>query len=82
MPRVCSSSRVPASVSTTPRPLRSNKFWPQLDFQLPHLAAQRRLHHGQKGGGAGEAAEFRDVAEVLELFQIHARLSCCYADLL
>jgi hypothetical protein len=36
-------------------------------------AAQRRLlHHGEKRGCAREAAEFRDVAKILELFQIHA----------
>jgi len=45
----------------------------EFDLQLPHLAAQRGLHHGEKCSGAGEAAELRDVAEVLELFQIHAQ---------
>ena len=48
---------------------------PEFDLQLPHLAAQGRLHHGEEGRRAGEAAELRDMAEILELLQIHARLA-------
>jgi len=55
----------------------------EFDFELPHLAAQRRLHHGEKRGGAREAPEFRDVAKVFELFQIHVPLGfMAYAYLL
>jgi hypothetical protein len=55
----------------------------EFHFQLPHLAAQRRLHHGQKRGGAREAAEFRDVPKIFELFQIHVPFGFTnYAELL
>ena len=40
-------------------------------LQLAHLAAQRRLDHREKRCGTGETAQFRHVAEILELLQIH-----------
>ena len=44
---------------------------PQFHLQLADLAAQCRLYHRKECGGAGEAAEFRDMPEVFELFQVH-----------
>ena len=52
-------------------PVAVEEILAQLDFQLTHLAAQGRLHHGEIRGGARKAAEFRDVAKIFELFQIH-----------
>jgi hypothetical protein len=54
----------------------------EFDFELTYLTAQRRLHHGEKGGGAREAAEFRNVAKIFELFQVHVRSVTSYAQLL
>jgi hypothetical protein len=55
-------------------PIALEECLAEFDFELPDLAAQRRLHHGEKRGGAREAPEFRDVAKVFELFQIHVPL--------
>src|ERR1700735_2332160 len=48
----------------------------EFDFELAPLTAERGLHHGEKRRSPRETAEFRDVAKILELFQIHARLEC------
>ena len=39
---------------------------PQLHFEQPHLAAERRLGDVQRDGGAGETAELGDAHEILE----------------
>jgi hypothetical protein len=39
----------------------------EFHFELAHLTAQGGLDHREKGRGAREAAEFRDMAKVFEL---------------
>ncbi|MNR49629.1 hypothetical protein D3C85_1690340 [compost metagenome] len=41
-------------------------------FQLADLAAERRLGNVQPGGGAGEAALFRNRLEVAQMPEFHA----------
>ena len=43
----------------------------QLDLKVTNLMAERRLRNRQEGRSLGEAAEFRDVDEVVELLNIH-----------
>src|SRR5260370_21683810 len=56
------------------------KVLTQFNFELAYLAAQRRLHHRQKRSCPREAAQFGDVAKVLQLFQIHIERSPCAGD--
>ncbi len=43
---------------------------PEFHFEIRDLAAQGRLANRQKSGGMREAAEFGNVAEILELLEI------------
>ena len=52
-------------------------FFAQLDFQGPHLAAQRRLGDVQHLCGPAEAAELGDLDEVFELLEVHEHPSTC-----
>jgi hypothetical protein len=44
----------------------------QLDFQQPHLAAQRGLGDVQRDRGPGETAQFGHTHEVFKLLEVHA----------
>ena len=52
-------------------PVALQQILAAFEFQLSNLAAQRRLDHRQEGGGTGKTAEFRDMAKIFELLQIH-----------
>ncbi|MPN01173.1 hypothetical protein SDC9_148379 [bioreactor metagenome] len=48
-----------------------NQRNPQLLFQFPDAAAQRRLGDAEPGGGAGEMELLRDGDEILQLVEFH-----------
>ena len=58
---------------------------PQLDLEQAHLAAERRLGHVERDGGAREAAELGDAHEILQLLEVHGvlnNLRCDYAEVI
>jgi hypothetical protein len=44
----------------------------QFEFQLPHLPAERGLHHREERRGPREAAELGHMPKVFQLFQFHS----------
>ena len=70
MPRVCSSKLATGLREHHAAAVAIEQVLTEFHFEFRDLTAQGRLANRQKSGGMREAAEFGDVAKILELLEI------------